>query len=157
MPSELPRIAVRVTKRQYEIITRLAALQGRSRGAVVVDLVEAVEPMLERAAVILARAQAAPDSLKAGLRAVAGAAERQATQAAEVQMGKIDLFVDALPPVMGELGGVRPAAADASPVAGRRRGRADPRASNHGGQVAKGETRKRRKTPKKGVAGGGRR
>lgn len=143
MPSELPRIAVRVSKRQYEIISRLASLQGRSRGAVVVDLVEAVEPMLERTAVILERAKSAPQSVKAGLRALAGEAEKQAMRSAEVEIGKLDLFLGALGPEVSDEGEGRPAATNAQ----RRRGRADPRPSNHGGQVAK----KARKMGRTGV------
>lgn len=141
MPSELPRIAVRVSKRQYEIISRLALLQGRSRGAVVVDLVEAVEPMLERTAVILERAKTAPASVKDGLRALAGAAEAHALAASEVELGKLDLFVGALAADPGGNGD-----GGASPAAAARRGGADPRPSNHGGQVRR--TGRKNPTPK---------
>lgn len=133
MPSELPRIAVRVTERQYALISRVAQLQGRSRGAVVLDLVEAVEPVLERTAVILERAKVMPESLKAGLRAVAEAAEERALPAVQEQLGVLDLFVQASRPAEGGGGDV---GAGGAP---------DPRASNHGGQKPRTGAKRRRK------------
>lgn len=134
MPSELPRIAVRVTKNQYRLISKLAQLQGRSRGAVVLDLIEAVEPVLERTAVILERAKGMPEGLKAGLRAVAEAAEERALPAVQEQLGILDLFVHAT------AAGTRP---DGAAGAG---GPPDPRTSNHGGQKPRaGATGKGRK------------
>lgn len=51
-----------------ETVSRLAKLQGRSKSAVINDLLESVHPPLMRTVALLEAAQDAPQQVKAGLR-----------------------------------------------------------------------------------------
>lgn len=70
MPTKKPRVQVTLEPHTHEVIERLAALQNRSRGAIIAELVEAVEPSLARTVALLEAAAAAPDQVKDGLRSV---------------------------------------------------------------------------------------
>lgn len=54
----------------HEVIARLAKLQGRTRGAVIADLLHEVTPALARTVALLEAAAAAPEQVKRGLRSV---------------------------------------------------------------------------------------
>jgi len=54
----------------HEVIERLAIAQGRSRGAVISDLLDSVAPALTRTVALLEAAAAAPQQVKDGLRSV---------------------------------------------------------------------------------------
>jgi hypothetical protein len=70
MPTIKPRVAITLEPHTHEVISRLAKLQGVSRGAVIVDLLESVEPALARTFALLEAASRAPDQVKQGLRSV---------------------------------------------------------------------------------------
>lgn len=67
MPSKLPTISVRLKPHVFEVFARLAELQGRSRGSVVADLLEAVHPPLMRTVALLEAARDAPAQVQSGL------------------------------------------------------------------------------------------
>lgn len=71
MPTAKPRIAVTLNDPTFQVIARMAELQGVSRGAVVADLLESVAPVLARTVSLLEAAQEAPRSAKEGLIRVA--------------------------------------------------------------------------------------
>jgi hypothetical protein len=135
---------VRVSRQQFDIIRRIAVLQGRSRGAVVRDLIEAVEPVLLRTTVLLERASAAPANVREGLRAAAEGAEARMLPIVEKGLGMLDLFIGSdakgLSPEGGAAGHTRSAPPPQTPVP-----------SNHGGI----EGRRGKKEGKKGVKGVG--
>ena len=70
MPTTKPRVQVTMEPHDHEVIARLAKLQGRSRGAVIADLLHEVAPALARTVALLEAAAAAPEQVKRGLRSV---------------------------------------------------------------------------------------
>lgn len=70
MPTIKPRIAVTLTEPTFQVIVRMAELQGCSRGSVVADLLESVAPVLGRTVALLEAAAAAPKQVRDGLRGV---------------------------------------------------------------------------------------
>jgi len=70
MPTIKPRVQVTLEPHTHEVIERLAALQGRTRGAVIADLIDSVAPALARTVALLDAAASAPSQVKRGLRSV---------------------------------------------------------------------------------------
>jgi uncharacterized protein (DUF1778 family) len=59
MPTAKPRITVTLTEHQYDVLTRLASARGASRSSIMVDLLDASLPVLERAFKLLEALEAA--------------------------------------------------------------------------------------------------
>lgn len=70
MPTAKPRIAVTLNEHTFQVIARMAELQGCSRGSVVADLLDAVAPALTRTVALLEAAADAPQQVRDGLRSV---------------------------------------------------------------------------------------
>lgn len=70
MPTLKPRVAVTLEPHTHEVIERLASLQGRSRGAVISELIDSVAPALARTVALLEAAASAPKQVQDGLRSV---------------------------------------------------------------------------------------
>lgn len=70
MPTLKPRTTVTLEPQTHEVIERLAVAQGRSRGAIISDLLDSVAPALTRTVALLEAAAAAPQQVKDGLRSV---------------------------------------------------------------------------------------
>jgi hypothetical protein len=70
MPTIKPRVQVTLEPEVHAVIERLAHLQGRTRGAVIADLLDSVAPALTRTVALIEAAAAAPEQVKAGLRQV---------------------------------------------------------------------------------------
>lgn len=68
MPSKKPRLALTVPEHRYELLKRLASLQGVSMASMVTDLLEECYPVLERVCVMLEAAKHASESAKEGMR-----------------------------------------------------------------------------------------
>lgn len=68
MATKKPRVAVTLNENTHEVIARLAEIQGRSRGAVIADLLNEVAPVMARTVALLEAAAAAPGQVKDGLR-----------------------------------------------------------------------------------------
>jgi hypothetical protein len=69
MPTLKPRITTTLTANTFEVIARMAKLQGVSRGSVVAELLESVGPVLARTVALLEAASDAPKQVRDGLRA----------------------------------------------------------------------------------------
>lgn len=67
MPTIKPRVQVTLEPATHEVIERLAALQGCSRGAVIADLIDSVAPALGRTVALLEAAREAPGQVRQGL------------------------------------------------------------------------------------------
>lgn len=67
MPTLKPRVQVTLEPATHEVIERLAALQGCSRGAVIADLIDSVAPALGRTVALLEAAREAPSQVRQGL------------------------------------------------------------------------------------------
>lgn len=59
MPTAKPRITVTLTEQQYDVLSRLAAVRGASRSSIIVDLLDASLPVLERTFKLLEALEAA--------------------------------------------------------------------------------------------------
>lgn len=70
MPTLKPRITITVSENAYEVITRMAKLQGTSKSKVVGDLLDSVAPALTRTVALLEAAADAPKQVRDGLRSV---------------------------------------------------------------------------------------
>lgn len=70
MPTAKPRIAITLSEPTYNVIARMAELQGRSRGSVVAELMESVSPALGRTVALLEAAADAPKQVREGLKGV---------------------------------------------------------------------------------------
>jgi len=67
MPSSKPAIAVRLPQHVFDVFARLAELQGRSKGSVVAEILEAVYPPLMRTVALLEAAAEAPKQVRESL------------------------------------------------------------------------------------------
>ena len=96
MPTAKPRIAVTLEQSTFEVIARMAALQGVSRGSVVAELLDSVAPVLARTVALLEAAAAAPKQVRDGLREVAEAAHDEFTVIAGDATKQLDMLLDAV-------------------------------------------------------------
>lgn len=90
MPTNKPRVAVTLEPHTHEVIERLAVLQGRTRGAVIAELLDSVAPALGRTVALLEAAKEAPEQVKRGLRNVVEGVHQELVQAsgdASLQLG----------------------------------------------------------------------
>lgn len=71
MPTKKPRISVLLPDDDYEVVSRLARLQGQSKAAFVAGLVTAIREPLTRTVALLEAARAAPARTHAELRKAA--------------------------------------------------------------------------------------
>lgn len=106
MPTAKPRVQVILEPQTHAVIERLAILQGRSRGAVIADLIDSVAPSLTRTVSLLEAAQAAPESVKAGLRSVVEGVHQELVGVAGDASKQLDFLLDKLTaqPAGGESG-----------------------------------------------------
>jgi hypothetical protein len=94
MPTRNPRVNVTLSPHQYDLLSRLAKSQSRSRSALLLELLETVVPVLERVVVITEAAQRVQVQAKEGLRASAERAEAAILPHVAEAMGQFDLLVD---------------------------------------------------------------
>jgi hypothetical protein len=110
LPTMNPRIQVTMKRSQYELLKRLAKLQGRSMSAVVSELFDQLEPVYERIAVVLQAAVRAQASAKEGLVRATEQAEAEMAPHVAQAMGQLDLLVQTS---QGWPGGAEAASMDA--------------------------------------------
>ena len=67
MPTSKPRFTVTCEPETHEVISRLAELQGRTRGSVVAELLDEVVPVLSRTIALLEAASEAPTAVRKGM------------------------------------------------------------------------------------------
>lgn len=96
MPTIKPRVQVTLEPYDHEVIERLAALQGRTRGAVISDLLHEVVPALARTVSLLEAAAEAPEQVKKGLRSVVESAHDDLVQAAGDGLKQMDFLLSEL-------------------------------------------------------------
>lgn len=94
MPTANPRVNVTLKPHQYELLSRLGRAQGRSRAAILLELLELVFPVLERVVVAVEGAQRAQDLAREGLRESAERAEAAILPHVQAAMGQLDLLVE---------------------------------------------------------------
>lgn len=96
MPTLKPRVNVTLEPQTYEVIDRLAALQGRSRGAVIADLLDSIAPVMGKTVSLLEAAASAPQQVKDGLRSVVEGIHDDLVGAAGDPMGQMDALLEQL-------------------------------------------------------------
>lgn len=96
MPTTNPRITVTLNPRQHEVLTRLSAASGDSMSQIVSGFVELAIPSLERVVLVLERAKAAPQEVRAGLVAALDRADRVLMPALQAGLDQTDLFLSDL-------------------------------------------------------------
>lgn len=94
MPTANPRLMLTLTHAQYDLLSRLAKVQGRSRAAIVVDFLQTVVPVFERVVVAAEAAQRAQVQATEGLRDSVQAAEAAILPHVSAAMGQLDLLVE---------------------------------------------------------------
>ena len=104
------RLSLTLPPHRYDLITRLATLQGVSRAYLVNDMLEEIYPVLERVCVVLEAAKQSQASVKHGLREAAQQAEDELVPLAQSVLGQFDLFMErvqteVLPRVASGMGG----------------------------------------------------
>ena len=97
MATVKPRINMALRPEHFDVVTRLAKLQGRSRSAVVVELLEQAIPVLERVVVVGEAAQRAQVSAREELRSSLEKAEAAILPHVNAAMGQLDAFLPADP------------------------------------------------------------
>jgi predicted transcriptional regulator len=88
MPTHKPRLTITLPPHIDEVVSRLADLQGRSRSAVIVDVLEAVHRPWARSCALLEAAREAPGEVN---RQVADVMERE-VKGLETAFQTIDMF-----------------------------------------------------------------
>jgi hypothetical protein len=92
MATKKPRIQVSLKTSEYELVKRLAKLQGRSMSQVLSELFEEIAPVYERVAVVLQAASRAKVSAHEGMRQAAEQAEAEMAPHVAAAMGQFDLL-----------------------------------------------------------------
>lgn len=95
MPTAKPRVTITLEQSTHDVIERLAALQGRTRGVVIAELLDEVVPALSRTVALLEAAAAAPQQVKAGLRAVVEGVHRDLVAVSGDGIGQLDMLLGA--------------------------------------------------------------
>lgn len=90
MPAKSPRISVTLKPSTYAVLQRLASLSKQSQSAIVGELVEVTEPILERSCRVLEAAATASAEVKARVRTTM----EQAEQVLDRQLGLMLADVD---------------------------------------------------------------
>lgn len=108
MPTLKPRVQVTMEPATHEVIEALASLQGRTRGAIISDLLDSIAPSLARTVALLQAAAEAPGDIKRGLRNVVEGLHQDLVEATG-QASEVTRQLDMLSGVgSGSQGGVDP-------------------------------------------------
>jgi hypothetical protein len=98
MATQKPRITVTLNDNQHSLLRELSELQSVSMSSLVVELIESVEPVLERLVSILKAAKAAPDSVRQEIKRNAQAAEQSFIPLASQLMGQLESLMPDVTP-----------------------------------------------------------
>lgn len=93
MPTKNPRIAITLPPYRYDLLKRMAALQGMTMAAVVTDVLEELYPVLERVCVALEMAKQAQESSKQGLRDSVDRALGELMPMLTASQAQLDMFL----------------------------------------------------------------
>jgi len=96
MPTVKPRVQVTLEPQTHAVIERLAALQGRTRGSVIAELLDSIAPPLTRTIALLEAAAEAPNDVKRGFRAAVEASHQELVNLTGDASKQLDAFLDLL-------------------------------------------------------------
>lgn len=94
MPTMKPRVQVTLEPQTHEVIERLAALQGRTRGSVIAELLDSIAPTLGRTVALLEAAADAPKHVKQGLRSVVHDLHQELVAVSGEAAAQLDMVLD---------------------------------------------------------------
>jgi hypothetical protein len=146
MPTDKPRVNVTLSVEDFELLSRLAKQQKRSRSDMLRDLFQTIRPVLERVAVVTEAALRAQSTARQGLIDSAEKAEAELLPMVQQALGQFDLFVADVQQqaaAADERAGGAPAAPRPAP---------EPPASNTGVRSAPSAPRKPAKPPRRVVS-----
>lgn len=140
MPTIKPRVQVTLEPETHAVVERLAQLQGRTRGAIIAELLDSIAPTLTRTVALLEAAMEAPNDVKRGLRAMVEGVHQELVEVAGDASAQLDMLMDQLssggvavgvdPHVVTRGSGITPPADGAKPK--RPRKRSKPGGTAHG-------------------------
>lgn len=110
MATTKPRLAITLEPEQYEILQRLAKVQGGSMARIVSEMLAEMSPMLEKVAEAMEAAHKAQQGMKATIRTAAEQAERDMQPLAAAAIAQFEHFAQ-------ELGRLVDTGAESPPVA----------------------------------------
>ena len=93
MPTAKPRVNVTLSVEDYELLSKLATQQKRSRADMLRDLFQTIRPVLERVAVVTEAALRAQATARQGLVQSAEKAEAELLPMVQQALGQFDLFI----------------------------------------------------------------
>lgn len=96
MPTIKPRVNVTLEPQTHAVIERLAHLQGRTRGAVIADLLDSIAPVMGRTVALLEAASSAPQQVRDGLRSVVEGVHDDLLAQAGVNSSQMDMLLQEL-------------------------------------------------------------
>lgn len=96
MPTTKPRVHVTLEPHTHDVIERLATLQGRTRGAVISELLDSVAPAISRTVKLLEAAASAPETLKDNLRSVVEGAQADYARAVGDSSKQLEILTNQL-------------------------------------------------------------
>jgi len=94
MPTAKPRVQVTLEPQTHEVIERLAALQGRTRGSIIAELLDSIAPTLGRTVALLEAAADAPKQVKQGLRSVVHDLHQELVAVSGDAAAQLDMVLD---------------------------------------------------------------
>lgn len=124
MPTVRPRIICTLPPHVFEVFDRLATLQGRSRGAVVGEILETIAPSMIRTVVLLEAAKEAHPEVLANIKRGVDALEKELVQSAGANVAQLDWVIQS------ELQGAKRSQASSAPQERRGPGTASKPAKN---------------------------
>ncbi len=96
MPTLKPRVQVTLEPQTHAVIERLAQLQGRTRGAIIAELLDSIAPTLTRTVALLEAAMEAPNDVKRGLRAMVEGVHQELVEVSGDASAQLDMLLDRL-------------------------------------------------------------
>lgn len=96
MPTIKPRVQVTMDQETHAVIERLAHLQGRTRGAIIAELLDSIAPTLTRTVALLEAAAEAPQQVKDGLRSVVDGVHQELVEVSGDASAQLDMLIDRL-------------------------------------------------------------
>lgn len=94
MPSVKPRLALTLPQHRYDLLERLARLQGVSKASIVTGLMEEAWPVLERVCVAIEAVQRMQQDVKPGFREACDQAISEIEPYAHSIANQFDLFIN---------------------------------------------------------------
>ena len=88
------RITVSLTKKQYQLISRMAELRGTARSKIVTEFIPSLEPVFERLIPLIEKAHNADATVLEAMKKRGKAAEREIEPILQQAINQLDIFAN---------------------------------------------------------------